>query len=320
MVGQVELRMMIGAGVRCPAAARTVVRAAVMDYVRAMAGTGLDGNTEAITAWNTILFDKFVKYRPFVSTALGAHGDRGIERLAPAKGARVVDIGCGFGDTTAQIADRVGPTGLAVGVDAAARFIDVARSETRERSNIRFEVADVERELPGGPYDAAYSRMGTMFFASPVFALRNIRKALVPGGKLCMVVWRRKDANECFQGAELVVRELLGEPVKGDQVTCGPGPFSMASPDLVSDQLRAAGFTTITFERSDAEMLVGHDLPGAIDLALTIGPAGEVVRLAGAEAVKRRAEIEAAVGKVLEQYERADGVFAPSSCWLVVAS
>lgn len=281
---------------------------------------GSDGNTEAITAWNTILFDKFVKFRPYVSTALGAHGDRAIERLAPTSGARIVDIGCGFGDTTAQLADRVGPTGVAVGVDAAERFIEVGRSENRGRPNVRFEVADVERSVPGGPYDAAYSRMGTMFFASPVIALRNIRKALVPGGKLCMVVWRKKETNECFYAAEVIVRELLGEPVKGDQVTCGPGPFSMASPDLVSDQLRAAGYTSISFERSDAEMLVGENMQVAVDIALTIGPAGEVVRLAGEEAVKRRAEVEEAVAKVLEQYKRPDGVFAPSSTWIVTAS
>jgi SAM-dependent methyltransferase len=278
------------------------------------------GNEEAIAAWNTVLFDKFVKYRPYVSTALGVHGDRALERLAPSSGARVVDIGCGFGDTTVQLADRVGPTGVAVGVDAAPRFIDLARSETAARPNVRFEVADVEREVPGGPYDAAFSRMGTMFFASPVFALRNIRKALVPGGKLCMVVWRKKEFNECFYSAELVVRELLGDPPKHDQVTCGPGPFSMGSPDLVSDQLRAAGYSSMAFERSDADMMIGTDLAAGIEFALTLGPAGEVVRLAGETAIKRRGEIEAAVANVLQPWVRPNGVFAPSSCWIVTAS
>ena len=91
----------------------------------------------------------------------------------------------------------------------------------------------------------------------------------------------------------------------------------MASPDLVSDQLRAAGYTSMSFERSDAEMLVGEDMKTAIDIALTIGPAGEVVRLAGDEAVKRRAEIEAAIAKAFKQFERADGVRAPSSTWIV---
>src|ERR1041385_3170300 len=207
--------------------------------------SSLPGNQEAIEAWNTVLFDKFVRYRPWVSKNLGVHGDRGIDRLAPRRGSRVVDIGCGFGDTPVQLAERV---------DAAKNFIELARKETDGVRNISFEVADVETTVPGGPYDYAFSRMGTMFFNQPVFALRNIRKALAPGGTLTMVVWRRKDANECFYNAELAVRDLLGDPPKNDQVTCGPGPFSMASPDLVSDQLRAAGFGATTFGRSDADM------------------------------------------------------------------
>src|SRR5207244_3362501 len=138
------------------------------------------------------------------------------------------------------------------------------------------EVADIEAAVPGGPYDLAFSRMGTMFFASPVIALRNVRKALAAGGKLCMVVWRKKDANQCFHEAERVVRELLGDPPKQDQVTCGPGPFSMASADLVSDQLIAAGYKDITFERSDADIKIGDNLDNAVEFALMLGPAGEV--------------------------------------------
>jgi SAM-dependent methyltransferase len=277
-------------------------------------------NNEAIEAWNTVLFEKFVKYRPWVSKNLGVHGDRGIEKLDVRAGASVVDIGCGFGDTTAQLAERVGPKGRAVGVDAAANFIELARKEHSAHSNVRFEVADVEASVPGGPYDYAFSRMGTMFFASPVFALRNMRKALAPGGRMCMVVWRKKEANEWAYSAELAVREILGDPPKNDQVTCGPGPFSMASPDLVSDQLRAAGFTNTAFERSDADMWIGNSLADALEFLLTLGPAGEVVRLAGDAAKARRAEIEAGVAKVIEPYVRADGVFAPSTCWLVTAT
>jgi SAM-dependent methyltransferase len=285
-----------------------------------MSGSSLPGNQEAIEAWNTVLFEKFLRYRPFVSTALGIHGDRGIARLAPRSGSKVIDIGCGFGDTTIQLADRVGPTGHATGVDAAARFIETARQETAGRANVRFEVGDVETSVPGGPYDYAFSRMGTMFFASPVFALRNIRKTLVPGGRFCMVVWRKKEANDCFYHAEVAVKELLGDPPKNDQVTCGPGPFSMASPDLVSDQMRGAGYTDIAFERSDADVMIGNNLAEAIEFALMLGPAGEVVRLAGQEAIDRRDEIETTLRKVIEPFKRADGVYAPSSCWLVTAT
>ena len=81
-----------------------------------------------------------------------------------------------------------------------------------------------------------------MFFANPVQALRNIRSALAPGGRLCAVVWRRKDDNDWVRRAELVVDEYLEHPEETDQPTCGPGPFSMANADTVSEQLKIAGF------------------------------------------------------------------------------
>lgn len=280
----------------------------------------LPGNREAIEAWNTVLFDKFVQYKDVLTKGLGHHGDRALELFPPRDGWRVVDIGCGFGDTTLELGRRVGARGLAVGVDAAERFIVAAREDAAGVDNVRFEVADVEEVVPGGPYDMAFSRMGTMFFASPVFALRNTRKALAPGARLVMTVWRKKDANEAFWCAELAVRELLGDPPKGDNVTCGPGPFSMASPDLVGDQLLAAGFRDPVFQRFDAPIKVGNDVEEAIQFALTLGPAGEIVRLAGDAAVAKRAQIEDALRDTVAPWVRDDGVWAPSTTWIVSAT
>ncbi len=277
-------------------------------------------NAEAIEAWNTVLFDKFVQFRDLLVTNLGIHGVRAIERLAPSAGERIVDLGCGFGDTTIELARRVGPTGRVVGIDAAPRFIEAARAEAAHVANASFDVADVQARVPGGPFDAAYSRMGMMFFASPVIALRNVRAALRSGGRLCMVVWRSKAANEGVAVSEQVVRDLLGDPDKGDQITCGPGPFSMASADVVSDQLAAAGFTDIGFSRSDAPMRLGNNVDAATEFALSLGPAGELVRLAGEAGIARRAEIETAIRAVLAPFVRADGVFAGSSTWIVTAT
>jgi len=94
----------------------------------------------------------------------------------------------------------------------------------------------------------------------------------------------------------------------------------MAGPDMVSDQLIAAGYRDIVFERSDADIEIGADLDEALAFALALGPAGEVVRLAGDAAVQRRAEIEAAMRATLRPFVGADGrVRAPSSCWIVTA-
>ena len=173
-------------------------------------------NTVTIEAWNGVLFDRFVRFRDIVTTGLSAHGEHGLRLHPPRAGDRALDVGCGFGDTTRQLAELVGPEGEAVGVDAAPRFIDTARREATQAgvANARFLVADVQAcELDGG-FDYAFSRFGTMFFANPVVALRNVRQALVPGGRLCMVVWRRKLDNDWLHRAELVVERFL-DPTRG---------------------------------------------------------------------------------------------------------
>jgi ubiquinone/menaquinone biosynthesis C-methylase UbiE len=279
----------------------------------------MNANAEAIEAWNSVLYDKFTEYRDLLVTALSIHGTRAIVRHAPRPGARVVDLGCGFGDTALELARAIGPFGRVVGLDAAERFIVKAREEAAAHANVSFEVADIQASVPGGPYDFAFSRMGMMFFTSPVIALRNVRKALAPGGKLCMVVWRSKAANACVDLPEQAVLRLLGRPDKGDNVTCGPGPFSMASADVVGDQLVAAGFTDIAFERSDANIDIGDDLDAAMRFALSLGPAGEIVRLAGDEAVRRRTEIEAAVRESMASFVTPTGISGPTSTWIVTA-
>src|SRR5918998_5838670 len=122
---------------------------------------GAGENAEAIQAWDGPLFDRWIKFRDVVTTGLGAHGDRALEIVPPQPGQRVLDIGCGLGDTTHQIAALVGPEGEAVGMDAAERFIETARAETEEAgiANASFLVADAQVDPPGGPYDMAFSRM-----------------------------------------------------------------------------------------------------------------------------------------------------------------
>jgi SAM-dependent methyltransferase len=278
-------------------------------------------NDEATEAWNGPLFDRFVEHREIVTTGLGAHGEAALRLYQPARGQRVLDIGCGFGDTTQRLAEIVGPEGEAVGVDVAERFIEAARSEAREAgvANARFIAADVQMTEFEGRYDFAFSRMGTMFFANPVAALRNVRKALVPGGRLCMVVWRQKLDNDWLHRAELTVEQFVIEPEETDEPTCGPGPFSMANADTTSHILLNAGFAEIAFHRCDVDIWIGRDLDHAVEFVTALGPAGEVIRLAGDDAVRVRPQIEAALREALSEFVRPEGVMAPASTWIVAA-
>jgi ubiquinone/menaquinone biosynthesis C-methylase UbiE len=283
-------------------------------------GTGV--NAEAIQAWDGPLFDRFLQYRHILTTGLGAHGDEALRLYPPQEGRRVLDIGCGFGDTTQQIAAIVGASGEAVGVDAAENFIKASISEAEEAgvANARFFVADVQVDDLGGPYDAAFSRMGTMFFISPVAALRNVRKSLVPGGQLTMVVWRRREDNEWLYRAQQVVEGIVSRPEEYDEPTCGPGPFSMANADTVTDQLMAADFEDISLRRCDLPILGGNDMDEAIEIVKAIGPAGEILRLLGDRAQDYLPTVDAALRESFAEFQREDGtIWGMASTWIVTA-
>jgi SAM-dependent methyltransferase len=278
-------------------------------------------NEEAQRAWDGVLFDRFLEFRHLFVGSVAAHSDEALRLHPPRPGDRVLDIGCGFGDTTQQLAKLVGPEGSALGVDVAPRFIEQSQADAEAAGvgNVRFEVADVQATTFAETFDYAFSRFGTMFFANPVPALRNVRRALVPGGRLTMVVWRRREDNPWLYEAEQIVKPLVDEPEETDEARCGPGPFSMANADTVSGQLASAGFDGIAFHRCDRPFLIGRDLDEAIDFNLAVGPAAEVVRLAGDEGAAMRPQLAELLRGTLSRFATADGVTADSSTWIVSA-
>jgi SAM-dependent methyltransferase len=278
-------------------------------------------NREATEAWSGPLFECFVQYRDLVAGGLGAHGEAALAAHPPRPGDRVVDLGCGFGDTTQRLAGLVGSDGDALGIDVSEPFIELARKEAEEAGagNVRFAVGDVQVTEFEESFDYAFSRMGIMFFANPVQALRNVGKALSPGGRLCAVVWRRKLDNEWVSRAESVVEQYLDHPEETDQPTCGPGPFSMANADTVSEQLKIAGFEQITLQRCDLPLKIGNDLDHAVEFNMALGPAGEVLRLWEDRIDEIRPKIAADLREALAELDGPDGVFAPASTWIISA-
>lgn len=285
--------------------------------------TTLPENAESQEAWNGVLFERFVRFRETIVIGLARHGDEAMRICPPPRGARVLDVGCGFGDASQQLAALVGPSGSVLGVDIAPRFIEAARAdaETAGVANVRFEARDVQATQFADTFDYAFSRFGTMFFANAVAALRTVRAAMAPGGRLCIVVWRRRVDNPWIYEAEKVIKPLLDEPEETDEPRCGPGPFSMADADTTSGQLAAAGFAKIALHRVDLPLLVGKTLAQAVAVNMALGPAAEAIRLAGAQAERMRPELERLLRAALTPFVTTDGsVVADSSTWVVVAT
>jgi hypothetical protein len=133
-----------------------------------------------------------------------------------------------------------------------------------------------------------------------------------------MIVWRVRSDNPWLTRAKEVLLRYL-PPVDDGAATCGPGPFSMADPEVVTEQLSCAGYTEIVFKRIDAQVMVGRDVDEAVAFQLAVGPAGEVYRAAGAEAEQKREALVAALKRELQEFAGPQGVMMDSSSWMVTA-
>ena len=249
---------------------------------------------------------------------------RGHAALSARRGDRVLDIGCGFGDTTQQLAGLVGAEGHAPGVDVAEPFIEASIEEAAKTGveNVDFFATDVQVGDLKGPYDYAFSRMGVMFFANPVQALRNVRGALRPGGRLVASVWRRKLDNEWLHRAEQAVEQYLEEPEEPEDVRWVPARSRWPTPTPSPSSSRSRDSSFSTFTRCDIPIKIGDNLDHAVTFNMALGPAAELLRICPADEVDRlRPKLQQEIREVLADYVQPDGVvLAPASTWIVSAA
>lgn len=275
---------------------------------------------EFVEFWNDTLAEKFERFREILMNGLSYHSRIPLGNLQLPQASRVVDVGCGWGDTAIELARKTGPDGYVLGLDCVDQFLEKGRRDAAAAGldNVEFVDADVQSYPFEPEYDLCFSRFGMMFFENPVAAMRNIRKALKPGGELMFIVWRDIEDNPWMHLPKQVVLDFLPPP--GDDArTCGPGPFSMANPDVVGKQLEIAGFEDMAFERNDGPVTIGDSPENAMQFQLALGPAGEVFREAGEEAERRRGEIEAALREAIAPYEQDGKIVMQSSSWTITA-
>jgi len=280
--------------------------------------TALDAagpNAAQAAYWNETVGPSWVALQDALDGQLRPLGLKAMEVLAPKPGERLIDVGCGCGDTSLELARRVGDAGAVLGADISAPMLAVARrrAEAAGLAWARFAQADSQVEA-FEPADGVFSRFGVMFFADPTAAFANLYKALKPGGRVAFVCWRPLAQNPWMTVPMAAVAPLLPEPLPPAPPDA-PGPFAFADRDRLRGILAGAGFTDIAIEASDQKIGQG-DVEAATLIALNAGPVAAAARTY--PDLKHR--IQAAVRVALAPYETPDGVRLDSSVWIVRAA
>ena len=270
-------------------------------------------NVEQAAAWDGDEGAYWAQHARRFDDAIAGHHHRFLGVLDLATDSRVLDIGCGTGQTTRDTARRA-PTGSALGVDLSARMLEVARHQATAEGlrNVTFERADAQiHPFPTAAFDLVIARTAAMFFGDKRTAFANLARTLRPHGQLALLVWQAAPRNEwvtCLMDAMSGGRDLPQPPPDG------PHPFSMAEPNPVRDLLDETGFTEIAFDAVNEPMSFGTDAADAFRFVL--GMLGWMLQ--GVDNTTRDRAL-ASLRRTLDDHETADGVWYDSAAWLITA-
>ena len=277
-------------------------------------------NAAQITYWNKVSGAKWVALQPTIDEQIRPLGRLAMKRAALRPGERVLDVGCGCGATSVDLAHRVAPGGSVRGIDISAPMLERARQlAASEGVTVAFELADAQTHaFAPGSIDVLFSRFGVMFFADPGAAFANLRTALRPGGRLAFVCWQALPDNTWMAvplGAALQHIPPPPLPAPG-----APGPFSFADPDRVRGILAQGGFANVRLEdvRQTVTVGAGAGLDGTVEFMLQMGPAAAALRESPDPGLRPR--VAAAVREAIAPYLTPQGVRMDSASWVVTAT
>jgi SAM-dependent methyltransferase len=273
-------------------------------------------NAEMIRYWNETVGSRWIELEAQLDAQIAPLGLAAMARAHVAPGEHALDVGCGCGQTSLQLADRVGPSGSVLGIDVSAPMLARAKARAVGVGQVRFLNADAQTHAFDERFDLVFSRFGVMFFADPPAAFANLRRSLRPGGRIAFVCWQAIDRNAWMLiplRALVGIVELPAPPAPG-----APGPFAFADPERVEGILGSAGFSDATLAPLEGELAIGAggDLEHAVAFALQMGPAGAALREASADVRRRAAD---AVRAALAPLVTPRGVVAPYAAWIATA-
>ena len=243
-------------------------------------------------------------------------GDAIQDRAAVCEGESVLDIGCGGGLNSVELAARAGPAGHVLGVDVSEPILDYARAQPELPPNLEFLCADAATEdLGSASFDLLFSRFGVMFFDNPKAAFTSLRGTLKPGGRLAFICWQAPALNTWLSVPMAAIFEVV-PPTEPQPDPRTPGPFAFAEEAWVREILDVAGYADIAIESLELDMPMGA-MDDAVSYMMRFGPAVEL--LAQADENQRK-EVERRIRDAFTPFTREGVVTGPTATWIVTAS
>ena len=280
-------------------------------------------NTLQKEMWNGRAGESWVRHNSLLEQLLAEPGRECMNLLPRTPAMQILDVGCGCGNQTLELAARLDASSTVIGVDISEPMLGLARELKAANDNalsaeVQFALGDASEPLfDEASFDAIYSRFGVMFFEEPVAAFSALRNSLKPGGKLGFVCWREPKLNPFFNAPMKAALTVL--PAPAPSAPGAPGPFGLADDNVIQTTLRLAGFKDVSVAPLNLTLSVGAETPfdAVFEELIQIGPAAALIAQSN-PSLKEKAR-EAVYNRLSDFYASGQGVSFDANFWLVTA-
>jgi ubiquinone/menaquinone biosynthesis C-methylase UbiE len=233
-------------------------------------------NDEQFEFWNEGIGKKWVEEDDSMNERLSILTKELFLRSNINRDDKILDIGCGGGQTAFEASEMVGENGYVIGADISKILLDLAKSKYANTKNLEFKYCDVQNyEFRENSFNKVISRFGVMFFENPIEAFKNIYNSIQEGGSLNFVCWTNVMENEFFTDPTNIIIKHINKEFP--EITRAPGPLAFSEADYVKEILVSSKFKNVKVEKVYSSISTNDSAKKDGGLLLKLGLGGRLL-------------------------------------------